>query len=45
LLKGRKEEGGLFEEKKPKKRKGTAREATDEWNRKQSKGKQLGKKG
>ncbi len=41
---GRPKEGkrkkGFLEEKKPKKRKGTAREATNDWNRKQSKGKQ-----
>ncbi len=46
---GRPKEGkrkkGCLEEKKPKKTKGTAREATDDWNRKQSKGKQLGRKG
>jgi hypothetical protein len=41
---GRPKEGkrkkGILEEKKPKRRKGTAKEATDDWNRKQSKGKQ-----
>jgi hypothetical protein len=46
---GRPKEGkrkkGCLEEKKPKKWKGMVREATDDWNRKQSKGKQLGRKG
>ncbi len=41
---GRPKEGkrknGILEEKKPKRRKGTAKEATNDWNRKQSKGKQ-----
>ncbi len=41
---GRPKEGkrkkGILEETKPKRRKGTAKEASDDWNRKQSKGKQ-----
>ena len=41
--KGGEEGEGVLEERKPKRKKGTAKEASDDWNRKQKKQKTAGK--